>query len=418
MGQLTKVTPDMIRVANNVTSTTVGNTTTGISLTFDESGIIVAASNVARTVTSSQIEDGAVEQYFAATGYNTQFRNRIINGDMRIDQRNAGASVSVSPNTTTFITDRFNVRYATGSGLTSQQSTAAPTGFVNSLLVTVGTADSVAAPANNRLLYAVEGRDISDLAWGTAQAQTITLSFWVRCSLTGTFSGALRNSDGTRSYPFTYNVSAADTWEKKTITIPGETTGTWLTNNGVGLFLFISLGFGSDFQGTSGAWAAADFRAASGETPIISTSGATFNITGVQLEAGSVATPFERRPFGQELELCQRYYQKITATNQFTTLGAVGFCDTTTTATALITFKVSMRTAPTALETTGTAANYAVTHSGTNTVCTAVPSFNASTTETINVAGTVASGLTVGRGAYINSPSGVTTAFLAWSAEL
>jgi len=237
------------------------------------------------------------------------FRNRIINGAMVIDQRNAGASVALT-SAAKFITDRFAVRTVTGSGNTAIQSTTAPTGFINSLLVTVGTGASPAAGENNYILQSIEGFNIADLGWGTASASSVTLSFLVRSSVTGTFSGALRNSAGNRSYPFTYTISAANTWETETITIAGDTTGTWLTNNGEGIGVFFDLGTGSTFQGTAGAWAAADYRAATGSTKLIATSGATFYITGVQLEKGSTATSFDYRPYGTELALCQRYYQQ------------------------------------------------------------------------------------------------------------
>jgi len=160
------------------------------------------------------------------------------------------------------------------------------------------------------IVHKIEGFNVSDLGWGTASAQSVTLSFWVRSSLTGTFGGALQNSAANRSYPFTYTISAANTFEYKTITIAGDTTGTWLTDNGIGIRVFISLGMGSTSSGTAGVWAASNFQSATGATSVVGTNGATFYITGVQLEAGSVASPFERRDYGRELMMCQRYYQK------------------------------------------------------------------------------------------------------------
>ena len=234
------------------------------------------------------------------------FRNRIINGDMRIDQRNAGAAVSAG---NAYTLDRWAVRTDTGSGNTTQQSTTVPTGFKNSLIVTIGTGASPTSGQRNYIQQNIEGLNVSDLAWGSASAKTVTLSFWVRSSLTGTFGGALQNSAGDRSYPFTYTISAANTYEYKTVTIAGDTTGTWLTTNGIGIALYIGLGLGSTFNGTAGAWAAADYRSATGSTNVVATSGATFYITGVQLEVGSVATPFERRDYGRELIMCQRYYE-------------------------------------------------------------------------------------------------------------
>jgi hypothetical protein len=237
------------------------------------------------------------------------FRNRIINGDMRIDQRNAGAAVTIN-GSGTYTLDRWYSDDVSDGSWTIQQSSVAPAGFTNSLLVTVTAADtSLAATDRCRLIQQVEGFNSADLAWGTASASPVTLSFWVRSSVTGTFSGSLLNSAENRSYPFTYTVNSANTFEYKTITIAGETSGTWVTNNGVGIRVVWSLGMGSNFNGTAGAWNTSTNFAATGATNLIATNGATFYITGVQLEAGSVATPFERRPYGTELALCQRYFQ-------------------------------------------------------------------------------------------------------------
>jgi len=322
---ITKVSPALIQVANNVTSTTIGNTTSIPSLTFDASGVIIAASNttvtvsntnITGTITNSQlgtgavsntkIASGAVEQYFADTGYNTQFRNRIINGDMRIDQRNAGASVT--PNNS-YTLDRFFSLNSQTSKFTVQQSTTAPSGFTNSVVITSSSAYSVVSGDYFTFSQRIEGFNTADLAWGTADAKTVTLSFWVRSSLTGTFGGSLRNSAGNRSYPFTYSISSANTWEQKSVTITGDTTGTWLTTNEIGIEVDFSLGAGSTFSGTAGAWAGANYVSATGATSVVGTNGATFYLTGVQLEVGSVATPFEHRPFGTEFMLCQRYYE-------------------------------------------------------------------------------------------------------------
>ena len=246
---------------------------------------------------------------FTPSVSNMAGRNRIINGDMRIDQRNAGASITQSTSNQ-FPVDRWLVAGDVASKFTAQQSSTAPAGFSNSLLITSSSAYTVGAAESFILTQYIEGLNIADFGWGTAGAATVTLSFWVRSSLTGTFGGALRNSASNRSYPFSYTISSANTWEQKSITIAGDTSGTWLTTNGRGISLTFSMGAGSSASSTAGAWVAGSYVSATGATSVVGTSGATFYITGVQLEAGSVATPFEHRQYGQELALCQRYFQK------------------------------------------------------------------------------------------------------------
>ena len=267
------------------------------------------------TLATNAITDAAGGNTATINGYtptvsNMAGRNRIINGDMRIDQRNAGAAVTAVNTGYTYSVDRFAVYGSVSSKFTAQQnagSVTPPAGFTNYLGITSSSAYSVPSGELYILRHGIEGLNIADLGWGTVNAKPVTLSFWVRSSLTGTFGGSLRNNAADRSYPFNYTISSANTWEQKSVTIAGETTGTWLTNNGLGIFLFFGLGVGSDFSGTAGAWASADYRSATGAVSVVGTSGATFYITGVQLEEGSVATPFERRQYGQELALCQRY---------------------------------------------------------------------------------------------------------------
>ena len=243
------------------------------------------------------------------TGGYTGFRNRIINGAMVIDQRNAGASVT--PTDGQYLVDRFQAQLTQASKFTAQQnagSVTPPVGFTNYLGATSLSAYSVVAGDIFNIRQGIEGFNIADLGWGTANAKTVTLSFLVRSSLTGTFGGSLKNNAGNRSYPFNYSIPVANTWTPISISIVGDTTGTWLTNNGVGINLNFSLGTGSTYSGTAGAWAGANYLSATGATSVVGTNGATFYITGVQLEKGSVATPFEVRSYGTELALCQRYY--------------------------------------------------------------------------------------------------------------
>ena len=233
------------------------------------------------------------------------FRNRIINGAMVIDQRNAGAAVTANG---AYSVDRFLINNDTTGAYSGQQDSSSPAGFVNSLKFTTTTADaSIAAGELCFVRQFVEGTNVSDLAWGTANAKSVMLSFWVRSSLTGSFSGAISNSGYNRSYPFTYSISAANTWEYKTVTIPGDTTGTWLTTTGIGLRIYWNLGTGTDNTGTASSWVGAGNVGADSTVAVIGTLNATWYITGVQLEVGSVATPFERRDYGRELAMCQRY---------------------------------------------------------------------------------------------------------------
>jgi hypothetical protein len=278
------------------------------------------------------------------------FRNRIINGDMRIDQRNAGASVTATvTGTSTYTLDRWAYQVTQASKITVQQnagSVTPPAGYTNYLGVTSSSAYSVISSDYFAIQHRVEGFNTADLGWGAANAQSVTLSFMVRSSLTGTFGGSVFNADFNRSYPFTYTISAANTWEQKTVTIPGDTTGTWLTTNGTGISLWFGLGVGSTSSGTAGAWAGTFYGSATGAVSVVGTSGATFYITGVQLEAGSVATPFERRPYGTELALCQRYYQKLGLASD-AAIGS-GISTTTSAGCAYVKFATTMRTAPTA----------------------------------------------------------------------
>ena len=357
-----------------------------------------------------------------AAGFNSNglfFRNRIINGDMRIDQRNAGAAVTIST-TNVFTVDRWAASESSDATFTVQQDSSAPSGFVNSAKITVTVADaSVAASQYNSFQQKIEGVNVADLAWGTASAVTVTLSFWVRSSVTGTFGGALTNSAYNRSYPFTYSISVADTWEKKTVTIPGDTSGTWLTTTGIGITVYFDLGSGVDNTGTANAWVGAGNVGADSTVQLVNTLSATWYVTGVQLETGSVATPFERRPYGTELQLCQRYYYRLTP-GVVSGLLATGYVVTTTFALGQTNFPVPMRVRPTALEQSGTANQYEVAHANTATTCSAVPTYQAATNASIaNTFFTVSSGLTVGQGCALRADTtNGATAYLGWSAEL
>jgi hypothetical protein len=359
----------------------------------------------------TQVDQGLLGTYAQYTG----FKNRLINSAMVIDQRNAGASVTPANGASTYTLDRWSFYVSQASKLTTQQSSTAPTGFVNSLLVTSSSAYSVGAGDIFEVRQFVEGYNTADLMWGTANAQTVTLSFWVRSSLTGTFGGAIRNSASDRSYVFSYSISSANTWEQKTVTITGDTSGTWLTTTGRGIGIFFSLGAGSTALKAAGSWGAGEYEGVTGQTNLVGTNGATFYITGVQLEKGSTATSFDYRPYGTELALCQRYYNKF----NFGDYGAInGFVDNSTNAIFYYQYPVQMRTYPT-LSTTGTASNYAVRSAANIPALTSVPAITGNGSNcTTRIQAVVASGLTAGQGAGLISASSTDGLWLGFSAEL
>jgi hypothetical protein len=285
------------------------------------------------------------------------FENRIINGGMTIDQRNVGASVT--PTTGQYLVDRFSALLTQASKYTAQQNAASvtpPVGFINYLGITSSSAYSVLAGDFFAIVHKIEGLNIADLAWGTANAKTVTLSFQVYSSLTGTFGGNLKNSAGNRSYPFTYSIPTANTWTTISVTIAGDTSGTWLTTNGIGIEVDFGLGVGTTYSGTAGAWSANNYVSATGATSVVGTSGATFYITGVQFEVGSQATSFDFRDYGRELILCQRYFEKTydistalgtaTTSGQTISSGTVGGLSTSFIEGGAV-FKVTKRTTPT-----------------------------------------------------------------------
>ena len=284
------------------------------------------------------------------------FKNRIINGAMVIDQRNAGAAVT--PTNAQFTLDRWRFFVSQTSKLTTQQnagSVTPPAGFAKYLGITSSSAYSVGAGDYFNLMTSFESSTVYDFAWGTANAKTVTLSFWVYSSLTGTFGGAVRNWAYTRSYPFSYTISSANTWTQISVTITGDTSGTWVmdASNAGAIEVLFGLGVGSTYSGTAGAWAGASYTSATGAVSVVGTSGATFYITGVQLEKGSTATSFDYRSIGTELALCQRYFERSynigAATGSFTN-GFIGFNTPINSASDVpsnILYKVTKRDTPT-----------------------------------------------------------------------
>ena len=293
----------------------------------------------------------------AQTSATRPFQNRLINGNMVIDQRNAGGSVTNVASAATYTLDRWFYFASQASKFTVQQDAGAvtpPSGFNDYLGITSSSAYTVGSSEIFLLAQHIEGFNVADLNWGTANAKTVTLSFWVRSSLTGTFGGSFTNSSYNRSYPFTYTISSANTWEQKSVTIAGDTSGTWLTTNGIGVNVIFSMGMGTDQSGTAGAWAGANYQSATGAVSVVGTNGATWYVTGVQLEKGSTATSFDYRPYSAELAMCQRYFEKSynisDAPNSSTYNGAQDLSGSSDSGGNLLTrvnFAVSKRTAPT-----------------------------------------------------------------------
>lgn len=305
----------------------------------------------------TQVQYGMQDPGLQGTPYS--FKNRIINGDMRIDQRATSASsITVNSASRTYGPDRwYGFGQATDGVFTFQQSLTAPAGFKYSSQITVTTADaSIGATQEYLFGQIIEGLNLTDLAWGTTNAQPVTLSFWIRASVTGTYGGALANSNRDRAYPFRFTINVVNTWEYKTITVTGDTTGTWVTDNGAGLRVDFCLGAGSSYVGTAGSWSAGAYGGVTGQTMLMSTVGATMYITGVQLEKGSTATNFDYRSNGTELTLSQRYYCNSFATGvapangvSYTTNAVSGVMGAYTTFAAYINsinFPVTLRVTP------------------------------------------------------------------------
>jgi hypothetical protein len=340
--------PSTILSDNGASSGTAGLKSTG----SNDGQLVLQTTTAGGTATTAMTIDTGQAVTFAQTANlpNTfGFKNRIINGGMVIDQRNAGAAVTPTSSARAFPVDRFAVTVSQNSKLTSQQnagSVTPPTGFVNYAGVTSSSAYAVISSDYFLFYQPIEGTNVADLAWGTANAKTVTLSFWVRSSLTGTFGGSIVNSAANRSYPFTYSISATNTWEYKTVTIAGDTSGTWLTTTGVGMYIWMGLGVGTTYSGTAGSWSGNYYFSATGATSVVGTNGATWYITGFQLEVGSTATSFDYRPYGTELALCQRYYWKSGGAGN-ESIGVAGYNTTGNAVWSQFSFPVTMRANPT-----------------------------------------------------------------------
>ena len=383
-----------------------------IKLKGDTSGeLTIQAPSVAGTNTLNlQASSGTLATTAQAS---IGMKNRIINGDMRIHQR--GGTITAASATVYYGLDRFWGYAGTGQ-FSMEQSTDAPDNFLNSMKVTVTTVDSSMAAGDRYMLsQPIEGLNVTNLDFGLSTAQTVTLSFWVKSSITGTFGAVLINSNATRTYVKEYTINAANTWEKKTITIAGDTTGTWTYTNALWGSVRFCLATGSTYHGTDSTWNAGNYISTSNQTNLMATSGATFYITGVQLEVGNTATPFEHLQYTTQLQLCQRYYQFITGAGSSYAFFATGTYISSTNCRGFLTSpKVNFRAIPT-ITFQGAASDYRILSSATKTVSSisgvmpdkdGVIYFSADTTAS-----------TIGNSGYLSSNASSATA-INFSAEL
>jgi hypothetical protein len=362
---------------------------------------------------SADVIQSSVANTSLGAGNASIMKNRCINGDMRIDQRNAGASVTATGSN--FSLDRWQMIVTASSKFTVQQnagSVTPPTGFTNYLGATSSAATSLGATDYYVITQKIEGFNTADLGWGTANAKTVTVSFWVRSSLTGTFGFVLRNGAGNRVYPASYTISAANTWEQKSVTIAGDTTGTWSTDNSIGVELDFCLGVGSTYSNTAGTWTTGGIGV-TGATSVVGTNGATFYITACQLEVGSSATGYEYENYTSLLQKCQRYFVKDLQDGAAATF-LIGVIDASTTSNRCgMRFPVTMRTTPTAA--VGGTANPRIYDGNAAPVITSIIGNSSSSFGACIAFSASGGGLTIGRAATIIDNS---ASFITYSAEL
>jgi hypothetical protein len=352
----------------------------------------------------------------AGLGMGMGFRNRIINGAMVIDQRNAGASVT--PTNAQYSVDRWKCLLSQSSKYTVQQnagSVTPPAGFTKYLGATSSSSYSVVTGDYFTLYQIIEGLNVTDLAWGTASAVPVTLSFWVYSSLTGTLGGSVVATGGSNySYPFTFTVSSANTWEYKTISVPANTFNTINTDTNGAVQVAFNLGAGATFSGTANTWQSGYFLAPTGATSVVGTNGATFYVTGVQLEKGSVATAFDYRSYTTELQLCQRYAIVYGRDQNYNEIGGTGFAYSTTKTNIPVSMPVQMRSTPTIAN----SGNLQASDGAAATALTAISIITQQSSSLIaSLEGTAASGLTAYR-PYRIETNNSTTAYVLLSAEL
>jgi len=406
-------------------SSTATNTPSASNLTNDTNG-----SELAINITDGKLfykDNGGTVQVIASKASNSGnfantinvpntfgFKNRIINGAMTANQY-VSSAVTLS-SSVQFPLDRFGVAKSSGATITAQQSSTAPAGFSNSIKFAVTTGASPSSSDYNVFFQRIEGYNFADLNWGTANAKSATVSFWVQSSVTGTYSIYIRSGDNNLSYLANYTISSANTWQQVSITITPPTSGTFNTNNTQAIQMSWDLGSGSTYQGTANTWLSGGYVYTGTQTPLSAVTGATFYITGVQLEVGTQATSFDYRPYGTELALCQRYYQYLggstTSGDQYI---ASGMCNTTVQARFSYIFPVPMRTSPAV--TFPSASNFNVYSGAVTPLVTAIVTPGVVDYRYMGISATVASGLTVGYGALLLAEN-TTSSAIQISAEL
>ena len=300
------------------------------------------------TIGTNSLSDPIAVNGYTPTASNMQPYNRIINGAMTIAQRGAAGGTSAFVNWV----DQFNTGRIGATGSSEAQSTDAPAGFKNSLLITVTATNPTPTTTDYfEVRNIIEGNNVYDFSFGSASAKTITLSFWVKSSIAGLYGGSLNNATFNYCCPYSYTINSANTWEFKTVTITGAPAGTWNTDTSAGYYVLWSLGLGSEYLGTAGAWTASRKQGVTGQTQMWATNGATFYLTGVQLEVGSTASPFAHENVADTLQKCQRYYEKsydintVPGTNTFS--GAIRWRSASSSVEAPLRFTQTKRATPT-----------------------------------------------------------------------
>ena len=395
-------------MGDRIMATTINaDTSEGLKLTSDTSGDLeLQSAGVTKAkITSSGLTNASGNPITSQSG-----KNLIINGNMLIAQRGTDAVVP-----TDFPVDRFKIVSNQAGKFTAQQSTDVPSGagFKNSIVLTSSSAYSEASGDYFLLQHRFEGNNVEHLQYGSANAKTVTVSFWAKSSLTGTFAGALRDGGSySTSYIFEYTISSANTWEYKTVTISGATSGTWLTGTSVGAELSFALGGGSDFDGTAGAWQSTNDFITSSANRLVNTNGATLYITGVQMEAGTTATDFENLQYGQQMQLCQRYFYSLGGTAAYEFMAHGMFVGTVNTL-LRAELPVKMRSAPT-LGSTGTF----LTKTGNANLACASFSVDQAATQTFSFSATISGGSSTIGYATLMFANNSTAARLTFSSEL